>query len=72
MRQIRVSSLLPASYRDELERIVFFNPKQGLVTAPLVESVRRYGVPSIVEEEDRLRFRVSAFGLAPDSLCFRR
>ena len=47
MRQIRVSSLLPASYRDELERIVFFNPKQGLVTAPLVESVLlRYSLPN--------------------------
>jgi hypothetical protein len=62
MRKIRVSSLLPVSYRDELERIVFFNPEQNLVTIPLVDSIHRYGVPTIVEEDGCLRFRVSAFG----------
>ena len=62
MRRIRVSSLLPASHREELERIVFFNPGQGLVTAPLLASVHRYGVPTIIEEDGCLRFRVEAFG----------
>ena len=62
MRNIRVTSVLPVSFRDELERIVFFNPEQSLVTAPLVASIKRYGVPSIVEENGCLRFRVHAFG----------
>ena len=62
MRKIRVSSVLPVSYRDELERIVFFNQEQNLVTTPLVDSVHRYGVPTIVEENGRLRFSVNAFG----------
>jgi hypothetical protein len=62
MRKIRVSSVLPVSFRDELERIVFFNPEQKLVTAPLVASVHRYGVPAIVEDGGCLRFRVDAFG----------
>ena len=62
MRKIRVSSLLPVSFRDELERIVFFNPEQNLVIAPLLASVHRYGVPSIVEDGGCLRFRVNAFG----------
>jgi hypothetical protein len=54
--------MLPVAYRDELERIVFFNPEQGRVTASLLDSVRRYGVPSIVEDGSLLRFRVPAFG----------
>jgi hypothetical protein len=55
--------VLPVAFRDELERIVFFNPEQGSVTAPLVASVHRYGVPSVVEEDGCLRFRVQAFGM---------
>jgi hypothetical protein len=62
MRKIRVSSVLPVSYRDELERIVFFNQEQNLVTRPLVDSVHRYGVPTVIEEDGCLRFRVNAFG----------
>jgi hypothetical protein len=62
VRTLRFTSLLSASYRDELERIVFFNPEQDRVTEALVDSVRRYGVPSIVDEGGILRFRVSAFG----------
>jgi hypothetical protein len=44
MHRIRVTSVLPVAFRDELERIVFFNPEQGLVTGPLVDTVHRYGV----------------------------
>jgi len=61
-RSIRMSSTLPITYRPELERIVFFNPEQGQVTAALVASVRRYGVPEAVEIEACLRFKVRAFG----------
>ena len=62
MRTLQFSSLLPVAYRDELERIVFFNPEQSRVTASLLDSVRRYGVPSIFENDGLLRFRVPAFG----------
>lgn len=54
--------MLPIAYRDELERIVFFNPEQDRVTKSIIDSVHRYGVPLIVEEEATLRFRVPAFG----------
>ncbi len=63
MRTIRVSSQLGKSFRDELERLVFFNPEQWLVTPTLIDLVRRQGVPAIVEDEDRLRFQVQAFGM---------
>jgi hypothetical protein len=32
MRNIRLSSLLDDSFRDELERTVFFNHEQSLIT----------------------------------------
>ena len=70
MRKIRVSSVLPVAFRDELERIVFFNPEQSLVTAPLLASVQRYGIPSIVEDAGCLRFRVTAFGLLQTLYAF--
>ena len=63
MRKIRLSSVLGGSFRNELERIVFFNPEQGLITSRLVALVRRYGVPVIVDEGECLRFRVEAFGM---------
>jgi hypothetical protein len=63
MRRIRISSVLRGSFRDELERIVFFNPEQSLVTARLIDLVHRYGVPVIVDEGDLLRFRVDVFGM---------
>jgi hypothetical protein len=63
MRTIRISSVLHGSFRDELERIVFFNPEQNLITGRLVDLVHRYGVPVIVDEGDSLRFRVDAFGM---------
>ncbi len=57
-RRIRVSSLLSPSYRDELERIVFFNPEQGKVEKPVVTLVSRYGVPAVAEQADTLRFHL--------------
>lgn len=62
MRTIRIASELAAIFREELERIVFFNPEQRTVAAGVVESVHRYGVPSIFEEAGQLRFAVRAFG----------
>jgi len=63
MRNIRISSQLRGTFRDELERIVFFNREQTLVRDTLVALVQRYGVPAIVEEEGLLRLRADAFGM---------
>ena len=58
--RIKISSELPLEYRDELERIVFFNPDQARVLASLERSIRRYGVPSIEENKSLLRLSVPA------------
>jgi hypothetical protein len=63
MGTLGFSSVLPDAYRDELERIVFFNPKQNRVRESLIDCVHRYGVPVVVAEAGTLRFRVPAFGL---------
>jgi hypothetical protein len=62
VRRLVFSSVLPLAYRDELERIVFFNPRQDRVSKAVVDSVHQFGVPSIVEDQGTLRFRVPAFG----------
>jgi hypothetical protein len=59
--RLRFSSTLPLSYRDELERLVFFNPAQALYKEPLVAAVNKYGVPSIVEDGATLRLAVPVF-----------
>jgi hypothetical protein len=56
-----LSSVLPLAHRDELERIVFFNPQQSRFIDPVLAAVNSYGVPAIVEERDRLRLSVPAF-----------
>jgi hypothetical protein len=60
--EIRFSSTLPLSYRDELERIVFFNRDQHRVADPLLAAVSHFGAPSIVQDGNSLRFSVPAFG----------
>jgi hypothetical protein len=62
VRIVEITSLLPVVARDELERITFFNQEQYQVVHSVVEAVYRYGVPTIVEEEGYLRFRVATFG----------
>lgn len=59
--KLTFSSVLPPPYRDELERILFFNPQQGRFIEPLLAAVNSYGVPTIVEEPQRLRLAVPAF-----------
>jgi hypothetical protein len=62
MPSIEITSLLPVADRDELERITFFNPEQGQVADSVVAAVHDFGVPTIVEDQGHLRFRVPAFG----------
>jgi hypothetical protein len=59
--KVRFSSMLRASYRDHVEGIVFSNPEQARGTELLLASVKRYGVPAIVEDGPLLRFALPAF-----------
>jgi hypothetical protein len=55
---IRFSSVLGIDYREELERMLFFNPLQPKNTDGIILSISTYGVPSIVEDHEYLRIRV--------------
>lgn len=49
-RPIFLRSALPLTYRDELERLFFFNRKQRRIASRITQSVVEYGKPVLVEK----------------------
>lgn len=58
---VRFTSVLAQTYRDRLERIVYFNEQQHKVRGPLLDAIHRYGSPKVIVSEGLLRFAVPAF-----------
>jgi hypothetical protein len=56
------TSKLPVDYRDDLEKLLFFNAQQDRVKAGIVESVEKYGVPRIIADGEQLRVSVGKWG----------
>jgi hypothetical protein len=54
------TSVLGRDHRDALERLLFFNPNQAKVVDGVAHVVRRYGIPRIDVENERLRVRVDS------------
>jgi hypothetical protein len=52
------SSTLPVSQRDALERLLFFNPRQGLWRQAIATALERYGVPQIVAGSSTIRVAI--------------
>jgi hypothetical protein len=52
------TSVLARAHRDALERLLFFNPNQTKVVDGVAFVVRRYGIPRIDDEGERLRIRL--------------
>ena len=48
--QLSLVSSLPASYYNELERLVFFNPCQAHAKGAIVKALELYGSPTIVAD----------------------
>jgi hypothetical protein len=72
---LRFTSLLNHKYIEALERLMFFNPGQSAMHDAIVDSVERFGLPSIVIVDGRLRINVeklndvqSLFALEDDRL----
>ncbi len=61
MNNIIFSSILKSKYRDELEKLLYFNPEQGKIRPGVTKSIERYGNPEIYVDGDLLRIRVEAF-----------
>jgi hypothetical protein len=59
-------SSLPAAYRQALEELVFFNPRQRAAEAGITQAVDLYGTPAIADDENGLRVVV---GKRADAQC---
>lgn len=56
---IRFASYVECSQRSHLESLVFFNASQQRVLDGIIDSIEKFGPPEIVEEDGRLRVRVT-------------
>ncbi len=65
---IQFTSILSIKYREDLERLLFFNPQQKKALPGIYRSINTYGLPGIVEEKERLR--VSVEGLPESQTLF--
>ncbi|HYK87168.1 MAG TPA: hypothetical protein VE398_00240 [Acidobacteriota bacterium] len=66
--RIRFSSVLGLEYRDDLEELMFFNPQQRKALTGINHSISEYGVPNVVESNQRLR--ISVEGLPESQTLF--
>jgi hypothetical protein len=57
--RIRFTSYVESSQRSHLESLVFFNASQQRVLDGIIDSIEKFGPPEIVEEDGRLRVRVT-------------
>ncbi len=60
MTTIVFSSILSASYREELERLLFFNQNQDKAETDLPLLIGRYGMAHVEESHDRLRIALES------------
>lgn len=61
MGQVFFSSALKSNHRDQLERLIFFNPLQEKARVGILECVETYGKPRIIEDGELLRIGVGSF-----------
>ena len=57
--KIRFGSFVAALERSQLEAVVFFNASQRRVLNGIVDAIEKFGPPEIVEDDGKLRVRVS-------------
>ena len=55
---LRYTSALNADYSDELEHLLFFNPGQQNAYPAIVDSLKMFGAPMIVNDDGKIRVRV--------------
>jgi hypothetical protein len=60
VREFHFTSAVDAAYRNALERLLFFNPGQGHVRSRIIDAVRRFGSPRILEKRGTLHVVVEA------------
>ena len=55
---LNYTSILNSEYCEELERLMFFNPGQQSAHAAIVDSLEKFGSPSVYTDNGRLQVRV--------------
>lgn len=55
---LRFTSALKPEYSKDLEQLMFFNPGQQTALAAILDSVERFGTPSVYEDGGCLRVKV--------------
>ena len=55
---LQFTSTLEATRREELAELMFLNIRQHRVRSGIVNSIDKYGLPEIVEVDNKLRFTV--------------
>jgi len=73
---LRFTSKLKPEYEEKLESLMFFNPGQQTALATIMDSVEKFGQPSLYLDQDRIRVKVeklydvqSLFVLDDDTLA---
>jgi len=64
MGTILITSRLGEDYRGDLERVMFFNPKQQYAENAIRSCVEDYGIPEIITENGYLRINLESFSRA--------
>lgn len=72
MGTIVITSRLDEDFREDLEQILFFNPKQHQATSGIKHCVEHYGLPEITNEQGYLRIRLNSTSLAQTLYCVDR
>ena len=52
------TSILKPEYNEDLERLMFFNPGQQTMRSAILDSVEKFGVPSVYADGERLLVKV--------------
>jgi hypothetical protein len=60
LNRLHFTSVHGAKHRQELEELLFLNPRQHIVRAAIVEGIEKYGVPKIIIEHDLLRVKIDS------------
>ena len=61
MQDLVFCSSLDRVFLDDLEEILFFHPQQSKVRNAIVESIRKFGKPEIIQSGTRLRIGTDRF-----------
>ena len=64
MGTILITSRLGEDFREDLEQVMFFNPKQDYAENAIRNCVQHYGVPEIITENGYLRIWFESFSIA--------